>query len=522
MSKKTAPFNRTRKQVEKGILFGLLFSNLGGPAKANEFPATVAKTNKITATTQNKDKFNTPIKIQSQADIDTLFEYALPIIFSELILEEVPMKNTYDDYGKFKGTKNTIGTGSTYSPINMSNYTKTDISWYHLANNPKTFSARTVSYENMLQLVIGWGKYRTKTQNPTTKKFIAHKTVLEQMFTQLQGAELKPCEFSALYCAVYNNENNITKLLPSIKQNYKNKIKCANLIRTWWQTTARNAGTPDRCLFEALVFLNQDGFCNAMLDMPTCPSARASCINTRTTTKYQSIIITTTNCTATSNACKTAYLSIVYRGNVVTPKQATAGLGRYFVIPLTSSTTPETGKLQKDYEIAIQLYNQNKYEQALKAFLDLQKRGADGADLLNDIAITYMNLKQYDKCISVCRDVLTTGQHTEYAKACYNAGKAYDAKRDYSNALKNYQKALEYYDTYGITNEDPSVQYRLIYQNAIKNANQQLDSIQNANPVSKQNSKKRKSSMLYAAGLLNLKKRQRKSVQHTRSKLFSK
>ena len=55
---------------------------------------------------ENKTDYS-PIKITKYADIEKLFDMSLSIIFAELILEEVPMQNVYDDGGRFKGKKNT-------------------------------------------------------------------------------------------------------------------------------------------------------------------------------------------------------------------------------------------------------------------------------------------------------------------------------------------------------------------------------------------------------------------------------
>ena len=99
-------------------------------------------------------------------------------------------------------------------------------------------------------------------------------------------------------------------------------------------------------------------------------------------------------------------------------------------------------------------------------FLGLEKRGASGADLYNDIAISYYNLHQYNQCIVYCRKALQTAETGEFAKACFNAGLAYEAQHNYSKAITNYDAALKYYNKYGISNQSSTVDYKKVYQNA--------------------------------------------------------
>lgn len=466
-STKKIKISHASHAVRMGALAGMMLVNTvaGNPVHATNAKNATKKTAKTAANIPNKDILSTPVKLDSQQDIEKLFDYAIPVIFAELILEEVPMSYVYADGGKVK-KKSTCGVGSTFSPINISSYNDSTAKWFYIAENPNTFWGRQFSYEEMLQLAIGWGKYRTYSQQGSGK-FVKNNTVLNKMFTKLKGISLTPYEFAALYCAVYNNENNINKLLPLIKRDYKDKIKCANHIRKWWNEVSHNSGTKTRCLFESLVFLNLDDFCDAMMNMQTKPSARASCIQAAGAIKYCGTQITSKNCKTISNACKSAYLHTLYRGTVVSPARAMKGLDKYFTVKKTSSIDILSATLQADYNKAIKLYEQGKYRQALNAFLDLQKRGAEGPDLLNDIAITCFNLQEYDKCIEACQDILQTGVKSEYAKACYNAGKAYEAKGNYDKALKNYQKALEYYNKYGVDDTAPNINYLQLYQNAI-------------------------------------------------------
>lgn len=459
MAKKNNTSGQLKSWATATLLSVFLKNSFPANTAAPKMPVPVKKEVPVPLPSTNYDA----IKLNTIEDMYNLFDMSLNIIFAELTLEEVPMKNAYDDNGLYRGKKNTIGTGSTYSPLNIKDYNNPDAKWYHLARNPKTFGNRTVSYKEMLQLVVGWAKYRKITQSPKTGNFVTQKTVLERMFAELQGASLRPNEFSGLFCAVYNNENNIDKLCPYIKDNYKTPIACANKIMTWSSTGAANGGTRDRCEFEALVYLNSEDFCSYMMALYTKPLKKTgcSCINTKGVTQKT---LTKDNYKQYSRNALTKYKGIVYSGGVCTSDVCT-NAGWAYTNPLYVSTTHEN-ELQKGYDEAIKVYQSKDYENALKLFLALEQQGASGADLWNDIAIAYYKLKHYDNCIEYCKKILKTTEYGERAKACYNAGLAYEAKGNYNKAIINYEKALEYYNKYGISDPNPNVDYEQIYKTA--------------------------------------------------------
>jgi hypothetical protein len=409
------------------------------------------------------------VKINTMNDIQMLFECSLQIIYASLILEEVPMPYAYDDRGMFKGKKNTVGCGSTFAPFIITDYNNLNAVWYKIHHNPKVFAnGKIYSNEDMLQLIIGWGQYRTRSQHAdNAKKIVKSATVLEKMFAKLKGASLRPNEFAALYCAVYNNETNITNLCPYIKRNYKNPIACANKIRLWSSKISDNSVQASRCIFESLVYLNADNFCEKMLDLRTSPADRASCIN----------IVSNCSDFTKDNYCQKSekFLSI-YRKRVykkpVTPRDLCKGLDKYFVQKIDGKATADYN--QQEYLLACEIYNAGKYQEALDVLLALEKRGASGADLFNDIALTYLNLKDYDNCIAYSQKVLKTAETSCYAPACHNMAHAYEGKGDYGRAKMNCGFAIGYYKTYGVYNEDDNVDYYSIYKKAYDSTLQKL------------------------------------------------
>ena len=78
---------------------------------------------------------------------------------------------------------------------------------------------------------------------------------------------------------------------------------------------------------------------------------------------------------------------------------------------------------------------------ALDGFQKMQKEGVHGADLSNDIAITYYHLGDYKKCIEESKKVVKTGETEAYAAAYYNMGLAY-------RELNNPTEAKKCFDSY--------------------------------------------------------------------------
>ena len=316
----------------------------------------------------------------------------------------------------------------------------------------------------MRDLIVGWAMFRTKTQNYNTKEIEIHKAVLARMFEKLQGATLNVHEFSAIFCAVYNNENNITELCPIIQKHHKNKLKCANTIRTWYSLPhmTKNAGTPDRAYFESLVFLNINNFCKSIIDMPTKPSARASCINVKNIDRDKNF--TFVNCVKTSDESKKSFLNVVYSKGATTPRTICSHIKFRKELYKPKKTNP----LQAKYNKAISLFNKKDFKSSLSIFVQLEQTGIQNSNLLNDIAYTHFKLKNYDECITYCRKVLSnkrdTGQH---AKAYYNAGLAYEGQGDNVRAVSNYKLALSSYIKYGISDEKNGKDYQKLYHSAI-------------------------------------------------------
>ncbi len=95
------------------------------------------------------------------------------------------------------------------------------------------------------------------------------------------------------------------------------------------------------------------------------------------------------------------------------------------------------------YNKALDLYKQNKYEQAAVAYEQLIALYPDNALLHNDLSATYNKLGRYDDAILQAQEVVRRiGDKSQYGAAQYNAGYAYEQKGDLKKALQNYKLAL--------------------------------------------------------------------------------
>jgi tetratricopeptide (TPR) repeat protein len=89
---------------------------------------------------------------------------------------------------------------------------------------------------------------------------------------------------------------------------------------------------------------------------------------------------------------------------------------------------------------------------------------------LNEMAVEALEKKQYKTCIDLCERVLITGHHQQYAMACYTMGRAYMAQNNYKRAIPNFELAVKYYNTYGVSRPKKDVDYKKMFDDALTNA----------------------------------------------------
>lgn len=89
---------------------------------------------------------------------------------------------------------------------------------------------------------------------------------------------------------------------------------------------------------------------------------------------------------------------------------------------------------------------------------------------LIEMATDALNKKQYGTCIDLCNRVLITGNQKHYAMACYMLGRAYVGQKNYDKAINNFELAIRYYETYGVSCPDKNVDYKRMFQDELVSA----------------------------------------------------
>lgn len=405
-------------------------------------------------------------QISNYKDLNNLFEISSQIIFAELVLEENVRLKSYADDGKFPGI-NTIGGGSMWRPVDIKkNWKNQDATWFSINQNPK-LASQAIDYEDMWLLQKGWGLYRLKSQgrggDEGTAIKTVKKTVLERMYEKLKGVSLRPNEFAALFCAVYNNESRLNDLCEFVALHYADPIACAKAITKY-------SGVKERGNFESLVYLNANDFVKDMFNMRVCLDRRWSCIYVK---GIDIRALTKSNYKELSDKYKKKYLKETYSGHKsLSPREAMdENVLKHFTYVLSGYET--WGKdFWAEYDKAQKLYNKKEYSKALTEYKKLKEQHKEEyfAMLMNDIALTYQKLGKHQECIDCAKEILKTVDHDEYAKACYNAGVSYMALGNYQKAFDNFTWAEKHYNNYGISNADPDVDYVNIYKAKQKEA----------------------------------------------------
>ena len=439
------------------------------------------KKNKIENTQSQKPGINyNAKKINSLNDLHALFDESGAIFFSTVVLAENFRDMAYQDNAtkRMKKTKNTIGVGSTVSPVAaeiQSTYKNPDTRWYAISLNKRTFHSTKITPNDAYCLLVGHLLYKQHYQargGIEGTAWYTSKPDMTNMYDQhLTGVSLTANELAAISSIAINNPSRAMRVCEFIKTNHHDKYKCAEYIRfKSWNTKESEMASwqKQRAMLEALVYLNENNFCASLPDMRICLDKNATAIYTPTT----DVAINKNNAKNISDKTKKQYLSKVYN----TRNQTVASLlnqisSKYIKNSLTAESTSledeELKNFQRRFEQARQTYRDSNLDKALKEMLQLQKDGALGTALLSDISLIYFEKKEYDSAIKIGQQILQTTEYEEYPKACYNAGKAYEAQQNYTRALLNYQKALEYLNKYYDQSNKFYDGYKKSYEEAI-------------------------------------------------------
>lgn len=453
-------------------------------------------TNTISANTGNKNKNKnknktvnkitsnyTAQKINTLDDLHKLFDKGGAVFFSATLLAENYREAAYQDNATkiMEKTKNTIGAGSTVSPVIdeiQSTYKNPDTKWYSIAMNPKTFHAenKKLSPTDAYCLLTGHLLYKQSYQGRGGKegnKWYTSTPDMTNMYNQqLKGVSLTPNELAIIGTIAINNPTRAMRVCEYVKKNHNDKYKCAEYIRfkSWGVNDEKKLPLwkKQRALFEAMVYLNEDNFCASLPDMRISLTSNATAIYT----PLPDTQITKNNAKEITKQTKKAYLSVVYNNKNSTIKSLLDQINPNFINNnLQTTTTTMEDEIMKDFqrrfEVAKQKCRKGQLNEALQEMQQLQTDGALGASLLSEISLIYYKQERYKKSIEVGQQILTTSEYEEYPKACYNAGMSYEKLKNYERALLNYQKALEYLNKYYDQSNKFYDGYKKSYEEAI-------------------------------------------------------
>ena len=432
----------------------------------------------------SQEKYHKKYKIVDKESYAALYEAALPIAqISMMCIEN--LKGFYCDNNS--GIINTFGLGSYYFPVNGE---ATCEKWVLTSQYYKQHPNDIMTGDRAFALSDAWCRTRNRYAD-------LHKddkdTVYKLMYEKLKGCELTPYEYAAILSCTYQNENKGFKFCDFVRKNYQDPIKCAAELINY----SKDAGLLRRHTGEALVYLNVDDYIscipsllyekrlNARFD-GTSVNQLAIFYCKKANEDLQKGSVDGLRA-AKNNICNYVNKNAVTVAEFITHEVSDKTLRKKILGSSSWGINITFTRASNDlsYKQALEEYNKGNYEKALQGFKTLVANGANGAGLHNDIAITHYNLGHYQECIDECKIALATGERSEYQYANYNAGKAYEALKNYSKASQNYHRAAVMAEEF---NRDTKV-----YEDAAKRMDTQLKNQQQLKDASKLKGKGRSS-----------------------------
>ena len=449
---------------------GMAFSTLTGIA-SQQSTHDANSTNKQTTeilVSQAKDTHQninySKVKIRSYEDLEKMFDQALPIIFNTLILEYGIDNEVIEE--ETDNIKPTVGTGFEYIPISLDECNDPKTVWLSISNlcGAKPVSYTKLTDNDIMKLIISWGKYRIQTQEKYGTLIKRHKTVLRRIYESVKGAELRPNELAAIYCAIFNNEDNLRNICMYVQDYYNNPLKCANML----MSKTKGYGYKDLeniAPLNALVYLNYNNFCEAMLYMPFDNNSKKTCLDVAALTPKT---LTEKNYKVYSDKCKKELLGCFFYPTYREVPQniislIPTSLLSYKVAPNVASPDPN----QRDFEIAITHMSAKSYNEAMNIFNKLEKTSNTNAVLLQQMTQCYYEMEQYDNAIKYGQKILNSFNKTERAEAAYYVGKSYMGKKQPDQATIFFKKAI---DATGYLPPKTRKLYEIVYRGALDDA----------------------------------------------------
>lgn len=516
-SKQNMQFNHATNIIKIVTLAGLLAAS---SVKANAAtPKAKARTEMATtksakSTTAQKPSFTKIYKINNRQDFDKLWNDAKPFCVPVLVLSENWRLDFHHDRGR-KATPNSVCAGLYYYPANgdfsSSRWIETSKYFINYQNTHKGKSPKNRTPKDIRDGVYGWGASMESGRHLTA------------LYATLKGTSLTINEFAAIYSHYFHTGDlDAAKKIASIKKSSKIKDKSLACAQALLDVDSPSLpGQKSRFMHEALVFMNEDNYCYDLFSLcvdchlgtsiNACPSQYRNVCNGNLTHKKAKII--------KEKICN----NTIRKGKQI--KYLCGQINDNTIMAFCVATNNSKNLDERDalYQKAMNAYNKQDYKTAKKYFLQVMAKHGEGPDLWNDVAITYYNLGEYNNCIAICRDKILKDNDatTEYAKACFNAGKAYESQGNYQKALDNYQAALRHYKKYGIADKDPDINYEATYQSAINRMTKKVTPTKQTTTQKKATTKKttpqkkakgKKAVVTFLAGMTAVKKKHKKEL----------
>lgn len=452
--------------VATGVMFGTSVTNMS--ATPTDAINNDIKQHAELSTLNEKDNPKainySKVKIRSYEDLEKMFDMAMPIIFNTLMLEyginEEVINSEQNDFNT------EIGTGLQHIPESIDMYDNSTTVWLSTtrANNDK-ISYTNLKENDFIKLIIGWGKNRTQTQNRFDGLVKKHKTILRRMYENIKGAELRPNELAAIYCAIFFNENNLRNICLYVQDHYNNTLKCANMLISTTNGYTPYSDPAKIALFNGLVFLNTNNFCEATLYMPFDNNSKKTCLDV---VELAPKILTDKNYKSYSDKCKKELLGcFFYPTNREIPQNIVSRISTNLLPYRLSPDVEGPDQNQRDFEVAITHMSAKSYNEAMNIFTRLEKTSSTNAVLLEQMTQCYYEMGQYDNAIKYGQKILNSFNKTERAEAAYYVGKSYMGKNQPDQATIFFKKAIDAVDYL-----PPKTRklYEIVYRGALDDA----------------------------------------------------
>ena len=379
--------------------------------------------------------FDKKYKISDDESFKKLYEESLNFMALSMFPTEILVNQPYSD-NKNSKKANTIGLGSYYYPPDGN--PKCVKEWItlqdYLQKHPK--EKLYIDGQKAVELMDGWFRYRE------------HGRVYRALRNRLMGTTLTMNQFVAIATVLYNRESSGWELCTSVKNNYKNPIKCAADLMNLKVPEDNEDGLKRRHMHEALIYLNVDDYCNRVpyLFVEQVGDNYNTSINQQKISDCDSLARDLSNGKLDMAEFLSKKIRTFQRGQQVFEITDANGVG-YLCEKADRSVefldVYNQLPYMRDYRKALECYDNQDYEKAIPCFEMVVKLGLDNADVHNCMARSYYETGEYDKSIAECKKVLQTGERKVYHIANYTAGQAYEKKNNKSRALTNYKRALE-------------------------------------------------------------------------------